>query len=180
MNIAVYCGSNSGNKDIYTKDAKALGEWIGKNGHSLVYGGAKNGLMGVVADAVIENGGEVIGILPNVPLIQERKQAGLTKYIETDTMAERKTLMIENSDAFVALPGGLGTLDELSEVMTLSYLKEVKGPIVIYNTDGYYEPLKIVFDKMCESGFAAESYFENVIISNDLGEIEKFVNKNQK
>ena len=179
MNISVYCGSSFGNKEIYKEAAEELALWMAKKRYTLVYGGAQNGLMGVVASTVLENDGKVIGILPNVPLIQERKQQGLTEYIETETMAQRKSLMIEKSDAFIALPGGIGTLDELSEVMTLSMLKEISGPIIIYNVGGYYNPLKLCLENMYENEFASRDYFEKVLISDDLDEIEYFIEKNR-
>ena len=99
MNIAVYCGSVSGNKEQFEKGARALGTWIGEHGHTLVYGGAQGGLMGIVADAVLEHDGTVTGVLPAVESIQKRRHPGLTAYIETKDMAERKAKMIELSDA---------------------------------------------------------------------------------
>ena len=105
MNIAVYCGSASGNRPSFTEGAKALGSWIAQNGHTLVYGGSRTGLMGATADAVLAGGGKVIGVIPDVKLIQERRHPGLTECIETKDMAERKQKMIELADAYVALPG---------------------------------------------------------------------------
>ena len=102
MNIAVYCGSSSGDDPRFTQAAKELGKWIGENGHTLVYGGASKGLMGAVAGAVIEAGGKVIGVIPDVAIIQARKHTGLTELIETGSMAERKSKMIELADAFIA------------------------------------------------------------------------------
>ena len=122
MNIAVYCGSASGNRPSFTEGAKALGSWIAQNGHTLVYGGSRTGLMGATADAVLAGGGKVIGVIPDVKLIQERRHPGLTECIETKDMAERKQKMIELADAYVALPGGPGTLDEISEVICLARL----------------------------------------------------------
>ncbi|MBP3280001.1 MAG: TIGR00730 family Rossman fold protein, partial [Butyrivibrio sp.] len=144
MNIAVYCGSSSGNNSKFMESAKYLGRWIGESGNTLVYGGACKGLMGALADAVLESGGKVIGVLPDVPRIQARKHTGLTECINTSSMAERKAKMIELADAFVALPGGIGTLDEITDVLSLSSLDVVKGPIVLFNTDGYYEPFRKV------------------------------------
>lgn len=171
MNIAVYCGSSSGNNPRFIEAAKELGTWIGKNGHTLVYGGASKGLMGAVAGAVIEAGGRVIGVIPDVAIIQARKHTGLTELIETGSMAERKSKMIELADAFVALPGGIGTLDEITEVMSLCSLSIVKAPIVLFNTGGYYEPLKAVLDNVISAEFGREEYFSNVLLSEDLNEI---------
>ena len=175
MNIAVYCGSSSGNDEKYIESAKRLGTWIGKSGNTLVYGGANKGLMGALADSVLENGGKVIGVLPNVPRILERKHMGLTECINTDTMAERKAKMIELADAFVALPGGIGTLDEITDVLSLSSLDVVDGPIVLFNTDEYYEPFRMVIRKILESGFGRPEYFEKVLFSDDMDEITKFL-----
>ena len=167
MNIAVYCGSVSGNKEQFEKGARALGTWIGEHGHTLVYGGAQGGLMGIVADAVLEHGGTVTGVLPAVESIQKRRHPGLTAYIETKDMAERKAKMIELSDAYVALPGGPGTLDEITDVISLARL----------GIDGFYQPLKTVFDQMLEVGFAEKGDFRKVLISEDLGKIGVFLEK---
>ncbi len=177
MNIAVYCGSSSGNDEKYTESAKMLGTWIGKSGNTLVYGGANRGLMGALADSVLENGGKVIGVLPDVARIQTRKHTGLTECINTTSMAERKAKMIELADAFVALPGGIGTLDEITDVLSLSSLDVVNGPIVLFNTYEYYEPFRAVIRKVIESGFGRPEYFERVLFSDDMDEIEGFLNK---
>ncbi len=177
MNIAVYCGSSAGNDEKYVASAKKLGEWIGKSGNTLVYGGANKGLMGAIADAVLENGGKVIGVLPDVPLILARRHTGLTQCIETSSMAERKSKMIELSDAFVALPGGIGTLDEITEVLSLVSLDVVKGPVIFFNTDEYYEPVRMVIRHIIENGFGRQEYFKDVLFSEDMDEIAGFLNK---
>ena len=177
MNITVYCGSSSGNDVKYEESARALGKWIGKNGHTLVYGGASKGLMGTLSKAVLEEGGKVIGVLPDVPRIQARRQEGLTEYIETKTMAERKAKMIELADAFVALPGGIGTLDEITDVMSLSSLDITPAPIVLFDTDGYYSPLKAVIRNIIDSGFGRTEFFEKVLFSGDMDEISEFITK---
>jgi uncharacterized protein (TIGR00730 family) len=177
MNIAVYCGSSSGNDERYIESAKNLGSWIGKSGHTLVYGGANKGLMGAIADSVLENGGKVIGVLPDVPMILARKHTGLTECINTSSMAERKAKMIELSDAFVALPGGIGTLDEITDVLSLSSLDVIKGPMVLFNTEGYYEPLRQVIRNIIDNGFGRREYFERVLFSDDIKEIAEFIEK---
>ena len=177
MNIAVYCGSTAGNDEKYIEAAKTLGAWIGQNGNTLVYGGASKGLMGAVADSVLESGGKVIGVLPDVPRIIERKHQGLTECISTGSMAERKAKMIELADAFIALPGGIGTLDEVTDVLSLLSLDVVKGPIVLFNTKEYYEPFRAVVGKILESGFGRPEYFEKMSISDDMEEIATFLNK---
>ncbi len=175
MNIAVYCGSSSGNDPIFAESARILGKWIGENGHTLVYGGASKGLMGVVADAALSAGGKVIGVLPRIGLIQERKHTGLTECIETETMAERKMKMIELADAFVALPGGIGTLDEITEVMTLASIGIIRCSIVLYDANGYYQPLKTVLDNIVDNEFGRREYFSDVLISEDIDEIAGFL-----
>jgi uncharacterized protein (TIGR00730 family) len=175
MKIAVYCGSSSGNDPGFIESARALGKWIGENGHTLVYGGASKGLMGAVSNAVIEAGGKVIGVIPDVAIIQARKHTGLTELIETKSMAERKSKMIELADAFVALPGGIGTLDEVTEVMSLSSLGIISGPIVLFDTNGYYRPLKAVLDNILSAEFGRREYFENVLLSEDTQEIAGFL-----
>lgn len=178
MNIAVYCGSSAGNQEAYAAGARALGKMIAEHGHTLVYGGSNTGLMGAVADAALDAGGRVIGVQPNVPLIQSRKHPRLTENIETETMAERRSKMIELADAYVALPGGIGTLDEISEVMVLQHLGIVDAPIVFVDTDGYYQPLRAVFRHMLEQGFCERELFAKVLFSGDMDEIAAFVERN--
>ena len=177
MNIVVYCGSSSGNDNKFMESAKALGKWIGESGNTLVYGGANRGLMGALSDAGLEAGGKVIGVLPDVPQIQARRHRGLTEYIDTATMAERKAKMIELADAFVALPGGIGTLDELTDVMSLASLEITECPIVLFDTDGYYQPFRAVLRNIIENGFGRSEYFSNILFSEDIKEISKFLTR---
>jgi uncharacterized protein (TIGR00730 family) len=114
-------------------------------------------------------------VLPDVPRIQDRRHQGLTQYIDTPSMAERKAKMIELADAFVALPGGIGTLDEITEVMSLSSLGIIKAPIIFYNTDGYYEPFRAVIDNILNAEFGRKELFSDVLISGDLQEISGFL-----
>lgn len=176
MNIVVYCGSSSGNNSAFLESAKTLGKWIGESGNTLVYGGASKGLMGAVSDATLEAGGKVIGVLPDVPQIQERRHQGLTQYIDTSSMAERKAKMIELADAFVALPGGIGTLDELTDVLSLSSLDITTCPIVLYDTDGYYQPFREIIRNIIENGFGRSEYFSRMLFSQDINEIAAFIN----
>jgi hypothetical protein len=171
MNIAVYCGSTSGNREAYTIKAAQLGLWMAECGHTLVYGGAQGGLMGTVANAVLSNDGKAIGVIPDIDSIQKRKHPGLTEYIGTKDMAERKAKMIELADAYVALPGGPGTLDELSDILSLSRLGIDNKPCVLFDIEGYYQPLKKVFEGMIEAGFSGKEDFRNVLISENMAEI---------
>ena len=177
MNIVVYCGSTSGNNSKFSDSAKALGKWIGENGHTLVYGGAGKGLMGDVSRATLEAGGKVIGVLPDVPQIQARRQQGLTEYIETSTMSERKAKMVELADAFIALPGGIGTLDEITDVISLSSLDITNCPIVMVDTDGYYQPFKAVIENILDNGLGRREYFSNMLFSADMTEIAAFLTR---
>ena len=175
MNIVVYCGSTGGIGEKYLESARILGKWIGENGNTLVYGGASKGLMGAVCDATLEAGGKVIGVLPNVPRIQARRHQGLTEYIDTQSMADRKAKMIELADAFVALPGGIGTLDELTDVLSLASLDITNCPIVLFDTDGYYQPFKAVLRNIVENGFGQKEYFSGILFSEDMKEISEFI-----
>ena len=175
MNIAVYCGSREGNQGAYMEAARALGAWIGQKGHGLVYGGSRGGLMGEAADAALANGAFVTGVIPDIPVILERKHPGLQNCIYTRTMAERRTRMVELADAFAVLPGGLGTLDEVTEVLSLKSLGLVPGPVIFFGAAGYYEPLKKVFESVVSSGFGEQAYFDEVLFTESLDELERFI-----
>lgn len=171
MWITVYCGSRTGNNEIFIKAAKELGEWMGKNGHNLVFGASNSGLMGAVADAVLENGGQVVGVVPDVPEIKARMHKGLTDYVFTADMSERKKRMIEMADAYIALPGGIGTLDEITEVICLSQLRIHTKPCIFFNLRGYYEPVYQQFEIMEETGFAHAGGNGKVYFCAELDEI---------
>lgn len=175
MKIAVYCGSASGTEPEYMAVARELGDWIGRNGHALVYGGSNTGLMGAVADAVLAHNGKVIGVLPDVPLIHERRHPGLSEYYLMDTMSARKDRMIELSDAYIALPGGFGTLDEISDVLCLNRLQLIRKPSVLVNTRGFYEPVRQLILNMIDAGFVGGEEMDMLRITDDVEEIAEFV-----
>lgn len=177
MNITVYCGSSAGNDEIYSESARKLGKWIGESGNSLVYGAGNLGLMEIVADAVLEGGGEVTGVIPDVPMIRERVHKGITRVIRTETMAERKSEMIRLGDAFIALPGGTGTFDEITEILSLNCLEVIDAPAVFFNTAGYYEPFRMMLEKAAGSGFIGKKVFDMVLFSDDIDEIAEFLKK---
>ena len=179
MNIAVYCASSLGNCPEYADFAKKLGEWIGKNGHTLVFGGSDSGLMGIMAKTVLENCGSVYGVVPDVPYIKNLCYKGLTKTYFVPTMADRRNKMIELSDAYIALPGGFGTLDEVSEVICLSRLKIEDKPCVIANVSGFYDSLKQFFDDIKNAGFAHGDMSNRLLFSGDIEKIGKFLEDNR-
>jgi uncharacterized protein (TIGR00730 family) len=152
--VCVYCGSSGKVADSYKAAAHELGIRLGSEGLRLVYGGGRVGLMGIVADATLSVGGEVIGIIPDHIQKLEVDHTGLTELHVVDSMHTRKRMMVERSDAFVILPGGLGTLDEAFEIITWRQLRLHDKPIVIVNIDGYWDPLKALLDHMMQAGFA--------------------------
>ena len=153
MNIAVYLGSGESKRAIFRQRAQELGTWIGRNNHVLIYGGSDMGLMGVLANAVLAAKGKVIGVEPRFLVEEEIQHNGLTELIITEAMAERKQKMIELADAFVAFPGGIGTVEEITEVMTLAKLGRLTKPFCFLNVDGYYEPFRKFLGVMVKEGF---------------------------
>ena len=157
MNITVYLGSGMGNDNSIKDAVRRLGEWIGTSGNTLVYGGSKMGMMGILADSVLALGGKVIGVEPRMFVENEFQHSGITELIVTEDMPERKAKMIELGDAFIALPGGTGTLDEISEIMSLVSLNVIDSPCILYNIDGYYNGLKELLDKMISYDLSSKS-----------------------
>lgn len=139
--IAVFCGSSLGAYPEYATEAASLGRLMAERDITLVYGGGKSGLMGVVADSVLESGGRVVGVIPEFLNTRERKHENLTQQIEVQTMHQRKTIMYEMSDAAIALPGGFGTLDEFFEIMTWNHLTLHSKIVGLLNVNGFYEHL---------------------------------------
>jgi hypothetical protein len=154
MTIGVFCGSKSGAKKIYVEAAQELGDQIAKRGARLIFGGGRVGLMGVVADQVLAGGGEVTGVIPQFLDDLEVAHSGVTDLITVKNMHERKALMYKKSDAFVILPGGLGTLDECMEILTWKQLQIHASPIIILDVAGYWGTLKLLFQDIVDGGFA--------------------------
>lgn len=175
MNIAVYCGSNFGTNPHFEAAAKVLGKWIGESGHSLVYGGSKVGLMGTVADAVLAHGGKVYGVMPHFLSINERVHDGITSLEMVETMSERKNRMMALADAYVALPGGPGTLEEISEVISLARVKQHNKPCVLYNIDGFYDLLEQFYKQMEDNSFLRAEDFELVCFAKSFDELKQHV-----
>jgi uncharacterized protein (TIGR00730 family) len=151
--VCVFCGSNPGNHSDYAAAAKALGQAIAKRGATLVYGGAEVGLMGIIADAALAAGGQVIGIIPKALMDKEIGHKGLTRLEAVGSMHERKARMAELSDGFVNLPGGTGTLEEMFEVWTWGQLGFHAKPIGVLNVRGFYDPLMTFLDHQRDEGF---------------------------
>ena len=160
--LCVYCGSNSGNHPDYIDAAVSLGTEMARRNISLIYGGGKVGLMGTVADAVLNAGGKAIGVIPRQLVEREVAHKGLTELQVVDTMHQRKTRMFELADAFVALPGGYGTMDEMFEMLTWAQLGLHRYPCAFYNVRGYYTPLRGMMDHMVGEGFVRSEQRENI------------------
>jgi len=171
MRYTVFCGSSSGNKKEYRTEATALGEALAKHEIGVVYGGAKVGLMGAIADGALAHGGEVIGVLPYFLADVELGHTGLTALYHVDTMHERKAKMDELSDGIIALPGGYGTLEEFFEVLTWGQLGLHKKPIALLNIAGFYDPLMQMINRMVEQGFLKQENREMIIISADIEDL---------
>lgn len=169
--ITVFCGSSSGTEEIYTAQATLLGQTLAKRNIELVYGGAKVGLMGAVADGVLNAGGKAIGVLPNFLRSKEIAHKQLTELILTDTMHERKTKMNDLCDGVIALPGGFGTLDELFEMLTWGHLGLHKKPIAILNIDGYYDALIVFVQTMTDKGLLKEVNQQMLLVSDTIDDL---------
>ena len=175
MNITVYLGANEGNDPELKKAVQELGAWIGSSGNALVYGGSKSGLMGAIADSVLESGGEVTGVAPEFFIRNEFQHNGLTKLIVTRDMSECKKKMIELGGAFIAFPGGTGTLEEIAEVMSKVSLRHLNAPCILYNLNGYYDHLKALLERMIEAGLSSRERQEGIYFAANLEEIQKIL-----
>lgn len=175
MNITVYLASSTGNDSKFEEAVKELGSWIGASGNTLVYGSSKTGLMGELAQSVLQAGGKVIGVEPQFFVDEEYQYEGLTKLIVTKDMAERKTKMIELGDAFIAFPGGVGTLEEVSEIMSKISLGHLQAPCIYYNLDGYYDDIKHFLQQMIAKGFSSEEKQQGVYFAESLEKIKELL-----
>ena len=173
MNITVYLGAREGNTPAFREAAAEVGEWIARDGHRLIYGGSGVGLMGVLADAVVNNGGEAIGVEPQFFIDDGLLHEGITKTIPTQNMADRRVLMMEMGDAYIALPGGVGTLDEISEAIVMGALGKHEKPCILYNKDGYYDLLRDFFDQMVDRDFLTAEARSMIRFAGSLEEIRQ-------
>lgn len=169
--VALYCGSRSGHKAIYQQKAIALAQGLADHGFGLVYGGASIGLMGQVADAMIAHGGEAVGVIPEFMLDYEIAHHQLTELHVVQTMHERKALMADRASAFVALPGGLGTFEEILEVATWGQLNQHQKPMMLYNVNGFYDALIAQLDHAVEEGFLPPQHRAKLIICQHAEQI---------
>ncbi|NBB28746.1 TIGR00730 family Rossman fold protein [Cellulophaga sp. BC115SP] len=167
-NILVYCGASVGFDEIYKNTAIAAGKLLVEKNKTLVYGAGSVGIMGIIADAVLENGGEVIGVIPSFMEKFEVQHKGLTQIHVVETMHQRKQLMAEISDAVVALPGGWGTLDELFEILTWKQLGLHQMPVGLLNVNGFYDPLIEMIHKMVKEGFLKQTNLDMLMIDDNL------------
>jgi len=165
--IAVFCGSNTGRGHHYKDGAKALGQAIAAAGLGIVYGGTHKGLMGFLADAVLDGGGHAHGVITQRLHDKGHTHPRLTVSETVATMRERKARMAELADAFIALPGGIGTLEEFMEVWTLNQLGEITKPAGLYNIAGFYEPLMGMIDHMIEEAFLPAAHRESIVVKRD-------------
>lgn len=175
MNITVYCGSSTGNDPKYSQSAEKLGQWIASNGHQLIYGGSKSGLMRVLADSVMKNGGKVKGIMPSFMIEKEIAYREIHEFVEVKNMVERKKLMFELGDVYIALAGGSGTLEEISEMISWARIGQNDNPCIFFDEHGYYQPLKNMFDRMVEEGFLREEDRKDIFFVKEKEEIEKIL-----
>lgn len=167
FSVCVYCGSRPGTDASFASAAEAVGRWIGQHGGRLVYGGGRNGLMGLVADATLAAGGTVLGIIPQALVEREWAHTACTELVVVDTMHERKQRMADAADAFVALPGGIGTFEEFFEAWTWRQLGYHDKPVGLLNVAGYYDSLNVFLSQTVASGFMNDWQMELIRVSDD-------------
>ncbi|MDA7542154.1 TIGR00730 family Rossman fold protein [Gammaproteobacteria bacterium] len=170
-NISVFCGAHLGNNPIYASEAKKVAEVIVEKGMNVVFGGGDVGLMGVVSHTAIDNGGEVLGISLQSLYELELTNPRIQEVVVAKTLLERKDIFMQRSDAFIVLPGGVGSLDELAEVMCSNQLGIINKPIGILNTNGYYDHLLAWMKKAVEEGFVSDANFNELIVSDSCADL---------
>jgi uncharacterized protein (TIGR00730 family) len=171
MNICVFCGSSTGTSPVYAEATKQLAHTFVKSGITLVYGGGNVGLMGILADEVLKHGGKAIGVIPDFLVRREVAHAGLTQLEIVPSMHDRKKRMADLADAFIALPGGWGTLDELAEILTWRQLNLISEPIGLLNTNSFFDALISQMKKMSSDGFLKEENLSQLKIGSNPEEL---------
>ena len=179
MNIAVYCAASQSSLSFDEK-TEELGNWIAKKNHTLIYGGGNTGLMGVVASAVMQTGGEVIGVMPQFFVEREIAKKDITKLHIVETMSERKNKKIELSEVYIALPGGPGTLEEIAEVVSWVRVGQTNGICIFYNMQGYYDHLEAFFNHMVTTKLLSKEDRNQIHFVKSLEEIEKLIENYEK
>ncbi len=169
--IAVFCGASNGFKPVYRAQAIALGKYLAKKKIGMVFGGGKIGMMGAIADAMLANGGEVTGVIPHLLRHKEVVHDAVEKMHIVDSMSRRKVLISKKVDAYIALAGGFGTLDEIFEALTLGQLGIEAKPVGILNTEGFFNPLLMQLDKMVAEGFLKQANRDMLIVSDNIEEL---------
>lgn len=167
MKVCVFCGSSMGNDMRYQEAAASLGEVLAKNDCTLYYGGANVGLMKIIADKMLERGKRVVGIIPRLIIDMEIAHEGISEIIEVESMSERKTMLINEADAFIAMPGGFGTLDELFEIVVMNQLRITDKPVALYNTLNYYGKMMEFIDDCVKQGLVRKEHRDNIILSDN-------------
>ena len=173
--LAVFCGSKDGIDDVYRSHARQLGEMMASQNIKMIYGGGSSGLMGIVADSVMQHRGSVVGIIPQVLVEWERQHHGITELIIADDMHERKKKMYELCDAAIILPGGFGTLDELFEMLTWNQLSIHDKEIFILNSNGFYDHLLAHIEQLDKNGFLYETSKERISVLSDPSELVQYL-----
>lgn len=171
-NISVFLGASDPKNMRMEQAVRELGTWIGSRGHRLVYGGSKSGLMGMLAESTSAAGGEVIGVEPNFFIEREPQFENLTELVATEDLTERKLIMIERGDAFIAFPGGTGTLEEIAEVISRITLDLLDAPCILYNLDGFFEGLRTQLTVMADNGLYNPDKLALITFADSIGEIE--------
>ena len=175
LNIVVYCGASAGSQLAYQQAAVELGNWLAAAGHTLVYGGSKIGLMGTLADTVLADGGQAIGVLPTFLKDKEIAHPKLSALYVVDTMAERKQKMLALSDACLALPGGVGTLEEIIEAISWARVGQNDRPCIFFDAADYYQTLRLFFDQMVTEEFLSASDRAQIYFAGSTAEIERLI-----
>lgn len=175
MNITVYLGAYPGKDDKYKKGVRELGCWIAAAGHRLIYGGSAVGLMGVLADAVLQGGGEVIGVEPDFFVRDALQHDGITQLIVTETMQERKKIMLEMGDVYIAFPGGTGTLEEITEAISQTKLGLSDKKSILFNLDGYYDHLIAMIERMADEEFLFREEMSGLYFARSVEEIAAII-----
>lgn len=171
FSVCVFCGARPGKSSVWMPFALEVGKTLAQRGFGVIYGGGGVGLMGAVARGALQEQGQVIGVIPNLLMAQEQGNLAVTRLERVDSMAERKTRMIDLADAFLTLPGGLGTLDELFEVMTLRQIGFHQKPNAILNADGYFDGLISLLEGFTERGFVGASDVQSLIIESEISRV---------